>query len=348
MAQQEGPNDASTSTAVWLQSNSLGHLIRPLSQEGITVNELIEMDTQSLDNVLDDLVNDQNVKQFQKRDKIRIKLSIKKLQKCDESPSHMPDQHHHASAYDLSGSTNIISGHVGDVHGDLHKHSHQQTPPKYPGNISAFIARHFDEKHHLFQPKIQVLKHMMTQFVPNDETILNINSVEAVRQWCFHRFDIDKMNKLKPLFAEYKRCQKKLDEKHNSKAMDAMKATNVDDTRPLKHSATKPRMNMAKEPKRKRRKIDIIRVGSVSSASPPKEAVHVVVKGGLTKKRLRSLKSDVVQAEKEIAMIEKMQKDCEDRAGDSHDDDDDDAEFMDYGHYHETNVIRFDAYTKPM
>eukprot|EP01083_Nonionella_stella_P307317 1079627_1 len=78
--------DIDATTANWLKSNKLGHVMGAFAQEGLTIEELMDMDAESLDTILDDLVNDNNVANFKKRDKIRIKSKLKSKQKRNNQP----------------------------------------------------------------------------------------------------------------------------------------------------------------------------------------------------------------------------------------------------------------------
>eukprot|EP01084_Bolivina_argentea_P042250 77935_1 len=78
--------DIDATTANWLKSNKLGHVMGAFAQEGLTIEELMDMDAESLDTILDDLVNDNNVANFKKRDKIRIKSKLKSKQKRKPQP----------------------------------------------------------------------------------------------------------------------------------------------------------------------------------------------------------------------------------------------------------------------
>eukprot|EP01084_Bolivina_argentea_P137406 241988_1 len=67
--------DAATSK--WLADNRLNHLIPVFATENITIDELMDMDNDELSTFLDDLVDDNTIKKFKKRDKLRIMSKLK-------------------------------------------------------------------------------------------------------------------------------------------------------------------------------------------------------------------------------------------------------------------------------
>eukprot|EP01084_Bolivina_argentea_P280142 479022_1 len=78
--------DAATSN--WLKKNKLNHLTTVFAEESLTIDELMDMDEETLNTFLDDLVKDNTITRFKKRDKLRI---MSKLKSKNNKPEPKPE-----------------------------------------------------------------------------------------------------------------------------------------------------------------------------------------------------------------------------------------------------------------